>query len=100
MVLFDTKANQRETIKRLLDEAHKYNGLRNNIAHSYWVAGKRPQSIKPASIRIRGGKGEIIGQDDSEKDYLLFELGAIADKLRVIHNSLLGFLRSEKLLEP
>lgn len=98
MALAGTKAEYQQPIKDLLGEAHKYNGLRNNIAHSYWVAGKRPGSIKPASIKIRGGKGEVIGQDDSEKDYLPRELGAIADKLRVIHNSLLRFLRAENLI--
>jgi hypothetical protein len=39
--------DQKERIRWFLGELHKFNQLRNHIAHSVWKAGTRPQSIKP-----------------------------------------------------
>jgi hypothetical protein len=98
MVLFETKAEIQKAIRDFVREADDYSGLRNHIAHSYWAKGVRPNSIRPASLKVRGGKGQLQGYDDSDKDYLPEELAMIADKLRIIHNSLIQFLKSEALL--
>jgi hypothetical protein len=39
--------DRKERIRWFLGELHKFNQLRNHIAHSVWKAGTRPQSIKP-----------------------------------------------------
>jgi hypothetical protein len=96
--LFDTKQEQQAPVRSFLDEAHQYQGLRNHISHSYWVPGKRPGTIKPATMKVRGGKGKVYGLDENEPDYTTLELAAIGDKLRVIHNSLLVFLSNQGLL--
>ncbi len=97
-VLFETKSEFQTPIRNFLDEIHQYAAIRNHIAHSYWVPGKRPSSIKPASLKVRGGKGKITGIDKDEPDYLALEFARIGDKIRMIHNSLLVFLRSQNFL--
>jgi hypothetical protein len=75
----------RKDIKELLNNADKHNPLRNHIAHSIWRQGSRPNSIRPVTIRVRGGRGKIVGSDD-EPDYTDAELFAVADTLHQLHN--------------
>ncbi|NGX93922.1 MAG: hypothetical protein G4V63_01310, partial [Candidatus Afipia apatlaquensis] len=84
----------REPVTGWLDEADGYNTLRNNICHAVWTEGKRPLSIKPLTLNLRGGKGKMVGTDDSDKDYTEIELALIADRLRKIHNELHKFLKT------
>jgi hypothetical protein len=86
--------NHKTEIKDFLDAADKLNTLRNNIAHAMWTAGKRPGSIKPMTILVQGGSGRYIGIDDSDKDYTIDELVHSTDKLAIINNSYLNFLRA------
>jgi hypothetical protein len=96
--LFETKQEHQGPIRAFLDEVHQYAPIRNHIAHSYWVPGQRPNSFKPASMKVRGGKGKVYGLNETETDYTTLELAAACDKLRVIHNSLLAFLAGQGLL--
>jgi hypothetical protein len=93
MELWETPTELKNSIKGFLDEANEYNGLRNHIAHSLWRRGSRPKSIRPMTIRVRSGKGKLIG-DECEVDYTEVDLGHIADKLRQIHNSFVEFMKS------
>lgn len=58
-------------IKAFLDRAHRYNPLRNNIAHALWREGIRPSAIRAGYLDVRRGKGKIVGYEDDEKDYTL-----------------------------
>ena len=92
MELYETSDELKAPIKGFLDAAHEYNALRNHIAHSLWRRGSRPNSVRPLTIRVRGGKCKLVGGDD-EPDYTEAELGLIADKLRQIHNSYMQFMK-------
>jgi predicted MFS family arabinose efflux permease len=81
MEMASTKDEWKTGIKALLDEADKYNDLRNNIAHANWRRGRRPKSIKPLTLVLRGGKGRVVGQSDQDRDYTEIELAAIADRV-------------------
>lgn len=74
-------ADRKERIVWFLGQLHKHNQLRNHIAHSMWIAGTRPNSVKPLGVDPRGGDAKFIGLDPAEKDYLLRELVKIADEL-------------------
>ncbi len=86
-------AEQQQQIRGFLDAADKYSTVRNHIAHSVWVAGARPDSIKPMSVAIRYGKLKYQGVLEEERDYTEAELIAIADKLAIISNSYVDFLK-------
>jgi len=91
--LYDVPAARQTEIKKLLDHAHNYSALRNNIAHALWVAGTRPKTIRAGYIDIRHGRGHIAGYDEDDKDYTMDELGDIANELISIANNLIRYLR-------
>jgi hypothetical protein len=93
MELYETPDDLKLQIKRFLDAANEYNALRNHIAHSLWRRGSRPNSVRPLTIKVRGGKCKLIGADD-EPDYTETEFALIADKLRQIHNSYMEFMKA------
>jgi hypothetical protein len=84
-------------IEGFFDAVHKYSPLRNYIAHSIWRQGTRPGSIKPITAKVRGGKGKLLGRDDTEQDYTDDELRDIALRLAYIMNSYSRFLRESGL---
>jgi hypothetical protein len=73
--------DQIERIAWFLGELHKYNGLRNAIAHSSWTEGARPNSVKPFSLSVRGGEVILRGVNQDERDYTEQELIDIAREL-------------------
>jgi hypothetical protein len=81
-----------EIIKTHVGNFNAYSRLRNDIAHHTWIPGDRPGSIKPLSVSARGGKAEVRGVHDDERDYKLDELDEIARTLIRIHNELRDFL--------
>lgn len=93
MELYNTDASLKSELKGFFDEVHKYNGLRNFIAHSIWTTGVREHSVKPMTIRIRGRQGKLIGvtDDGTEKDYTSGELIDISNRLALLHNSYVRF---------
>lgn len=98
MEIFKTPNEYRDPITRLLDEVDTHSTLRNNIAHAIWHEGRRPGSIRPMTIITKGGKGKMLGHDDSHKDYTDREIGIIGDRLRAVHNEYIQFLRSSGLM--
>jgi hypothetical protein len=96
MELYDVNATIKEYAIMFFNEVHKYYGLRNHIAHSIWIPGKRTDSITPQSINIRGGKGRLINDDEDKhyRDYTSVELIDIQNKLSMMHNSYVLWLRS------
>jgi hypothetical protein len=88
---------QKEEIRGFLDAADKYSTVRNHIAHSLWAIGTRPQSFKPMSVAIRYGKLKFHGILEDETDYIESDFIKIADKLTIINNSYVDFLRRSGL---
>jgi hypothetical protein len=88
---------QKQQIREFLDEADKYAKVRNHIAHSMWGKGTRPDSFKPMSVAIRHGKLKYLGVLSDEDDYTEADFVTIADKLAIICNSYVAFLRSSGL---
>ena len=101
MEIVETSDQFKAQVKSFFDAAHEHVGLRNHIAHSSWTRGIRPNSIRPLSVKVQGGKGKFFGLPDSEgeRDYTVAELGNIALKLALIHNSYVAFLRTSGLIE-
>ncbi len=82
----------------ILDEVSKLSKLRNHIAHSTWTAGRKPGSIKPMGMVLRGGTPKPYGHDDNEKNYTVVDLEASARRLEAISKRFTKFL-SETGLE-
>ena len=90
-------AKTREKVIWYLGQIHKHNQLRNNIAHRVWVAGKRPNSVKPMGLSIRGGKPDFAGLFDDEQDWTVDELWAAANDLGKTYNDLTGYCHEKQL---
>jgi hypothetical protein len=75
-----------------MGEVRKHNNLRNAIAHNVWSRGKRPNSIKPISLGVRGGTTSIKGVSEEEPDYTPEELGTIVDDLFKLHEQFRRYL--------
>jgi hypothetical protein len=88
---------QKQQIRGFLDEADKYAKVRNHIAHSMWGKGTRSDSFKPMSVAIRHGKLKYFGVLTDEDDYTEQDFIKIADKLAIICNSYVAFLRNSGL---
>lgn len=89
----------KEKLQWFLGEVHKHNGLRNHIAHSVWVVGKRPKSVKPFGLSARSGKPLITGMRDEDSDYLIEELESQAQELNKTYNDFKDYLQAEGLWE-
>jgi hypothetical protein len=96
----DIAGDRRERIVWFLGELHKHNQLRNHVAHSMWIAGTRPGSIKPLGADPRGGDAKFLGLDPAEKDYMLAELTEIADELGRNFDRFRDYLASVDLMPP
>lgn len=88
---------QIEKISGYLGQLHQWNPLRNSIAHSQWKRGKRPGSVMPFGVSIRGGEADYIGFND-ERDYTIDELISIANQLVGLRTRFSDYLRSIGLL--
>lgn len=82
----------------ILDEVSELSKLRNHIAHATWVAGRKPGSIKPMGMVLRGGKPRPYGHNQNEKNYTAADLEAPARRLEAISKRFTKFL-SESGLE-
>jgi len=85
-------------LEALLDEINEYAGLRNHIAHSIWISGQRPETIKPMFIKLRGKFPTPVGHWHNEKDYTLSELRAAANNLNDISRKFVKFLDDTGLM--
>jgi hypothetical protein len=89
---------QLERIESFLAELHRHSGLRNAIAHNIWKEGRRPGSIRPLGLSVRGGKVSFKGIADNEPDYTVSQLFKIANDLTTLHDKFSAYLSGENLL--
>lgn len=88
-----------ERLIDLIGQLKSFGPLRNNIAHTQWVAGKRPGSIKPIRLDIQSGKAKYHGIHDEEKNYTLSDLRKEAEALQQLQLDIYKFLNDTGLLE-
>jgi hypothetical protein len=96
----DVPLDRKTKIIKFLDEFHKHNNLRNNIAHNSWLEGRRPNSIKPGLVIVRGGKGRFIGVEDNEPDMTFEDFSVAMCELGNLYNAFLDYLEPIGLLTP
>ena len=82
----------------ILDEVSKLSKLRNHIAHSTWRAGRKPGSVKPMGMALRGGTPKPYGHEHNEKNYTVADLEASARSIEATSRRFTKFL-SETGLE-
>jgi hypothetical protein len=90
--------DQIEKLSGYLGELHKWNKLRNAIAHSVWKPGGRPGSIKPMGLSVRGGETTYTGIEPDERDYTKAELISIGNQLISLRLRFFKYLQSIALL--
>jgi hypothetical protein len=96
--VLDIPPHKVERIAWYLGELHKWNKLRNHIAHSIWKGGSRARSIKPLSLSIRGGTVSSTGLDADERDYTDEELVNIAKEMVKLHERFRDYLLDARLI--
>jgi hypothetical protein len=89
---------QIEKISGYLCELHKWNQLRNAIAHYVWKPGDRPGSVKPMGLSVRGGEASYKGIEPGDRDYTKQELISIGNQLIQLRLRFFTYLRSIDLL--
>jgi hypothetical protein len=77
---------------QLVADFATFSQIRNKIAHTRWVVGDRPNSIRSAGIDIRDGKPVVIGVDRPEPDWTPEELYAESDKIAALAGRISKFL--------
>lgn len=90
--------DQIEKISGYLGELHKWNKLRNAIAHFVWKPGERSDSIKPMGLSVRGGATTYTGIEPDERDYTKAELISIGNQLIDLRSRFFKYLQSTGLL--
>ena len=80
-------------------EIGTHNTLRNNIAHSLWVKGTRPASIKPFQVQVHGGAGRLLGMADDEEDWTKPELECVVLHIDKRYTGLMSYLTKSGLLD-
>jgi hypothetical protein len=86
-----------EELTAILDDVHKYSRLRNWIAHSPWVKGNRPGSIKPMQLILRGETLKPLGHWHNEQSYTADDLKDELYALEDVSNRFAAFLDSSGL---
>lgn len=65
----------------IVGESKEPSQLRNHIAHSQWVPGKRTGAIKPIGLDILNEKARTFGHLEEERDWTADEIENVASKL-------------------
>ena len=84
-------------ISEFLTTLHKHSKLRNWIAHSQWVAGKRTGSIKPMQLVLRREEPKPIGHHHNEEDYTAEEIWEKTREIHCAHKSFNRYLKESGL---
>lgn len=83
----------------ILDDLQKLSLLRNRIAHSVWTVGRRPGSLKPMQLILRGKKPKPLGHHHNEKAYTVEDLRASANSLEDISRRFTALLSETGLTD-
>lgn len=83
----------------ILEAVHKHAKLRNWIAHSIWVKGKRVDSIKPMQLILRSEKPVPLGHHHNEKDYTPKDLEDATRSLAALDTRLVKFIHDSGIWE-
>jgi hypothetical protein len=82
-----------EEITRFIREFNEFIGLRNHIAHRVWKPGRKPNTIKPLGLIVRG-KLKGYGLSNNDIEYTVKDLIDTANNLIKIYDDFKDFLVS------
>ncbi len=88
--------DEQQELLNLIRRIDKRASLRNNIAHSVWAKGRKPNSIKPFVIATRGAL-KIHGSGHNEKEWTATELHKEADFILERLSEIVSFLTKRDL---
>lgn len=94
MEMPDFDEAHKDELNQLLGRLKPLQKIRNYIAHSAWIAGARPDSIKPLDLYIHNNKPEFWGIDDEEKDYTQADLDAFAVETENLQADFIRFYKT------
>jgi hypothetical protein len=80
-----------EKLMQIIGDSKPASRLRNNVAHSQWVDGLRPGSIKPIGLDIRNENARLYGHVEEEQDWTAEEIEGEATKLRELCRRIVEF---------
>jgi hypothetical protein len=84
-------------LEKLISRVRGVQGLRNQIAHSGWIAGRRSGAIKPVAMRAHGAL-KLLGVEHNEKGWTLSELRAEAKRYEEVGTELALFMKRYGLI--
>jgi hypothetical protein len=79
-------------LEGLMERVRKTQGLRNQIAHSGWMAGTKPGTIKPIMMTARTAL-KMLGIEHNEKQWTTDELKKEAKRFEEVGRDLLIFMK-------
>ena len=91
-------AEQIEKLNGYLGQVHKWNSLRNAIAHNVWKPGRRPGSVMPFGLSVRNRDQIFVGYEEKDRDYTAEELLQIGNELISLHDRFVRYLKGVNLL--
>jgi hypothetical protein len=80
-----------DRLMQIIGDSKPASRLRNYIAHSQWVDGKRRGSIKPIGMDIRNENTRLFGHIDDEQDWTANEIEGVAAKLQDVCHRIVKF---------
>jgi hypothetical protein len=80
-----------EKFIQIVGDSKPAGNLRNHIAHSQWVPGTRPGSIKPIGLDIRNERARLFGHLEDERDWTAQEIEDEARKLEGLVQRMVEF---------
>ena len=68
------------SLRTLVEQTDNFTKLRTYICHGTWVAGRKPNTIKPQWIMAKG-QIKLLGAEHNEKEYTAIEIEERALKM-------------------
>ena len=82
---------RKAAVQKLIEEIVTKSRLRNHVAHSIWMRGRKPGNIKPISLTVKA-KIKALGVHHNEKEYSAQDLMNEAYDISRIYQELHAFL--------
>jgi hypothetical protein len=86
-----------EKLIQIVGDSKPASQLRNHVAHSQWIAGTRPTSIKPIGLDIRQERARLYGHLDEERDWTAPEIEEVAGSLNALVTRIVIFAQETGL---
>ena len=97
--MHEWKSGRLDQLMQIVGDLKVHGQLRNQIAHSRWTNGTRPNSIKPRNVDIRSESARFIGDDPEERDWTADEIQECAEQLIQLNARVVRFNHESGLTE-